>query len=109
VNLKYNNMAAPANKIGTYVWFEATEGSEVGTCPSCQERGVVETICRRCSVIPHWMCCMCYTEGPEGGVCKDCNVDFQEEVEMGECQNCQEAGICGTICNNCEDQCFIFE
>jgi hypothetical protein len=79
--------------VGTNVWFEVTEGSEVGTCPMCLERGVVDALCRRCSVIPVGMCPSCYKEGLEGNVCGDCGVEFQEEVMMGKCQNCQEAGI----------------
>jgi predicted amidophosphoribosyltransferase len=70
---------------------------------------VVKTLCRRCSVLPVGMCPSCYKEGPEGDVCEDCGVKFQEEVMMGECQYCREMGILGIICDNYKDQCFIFE
>jgi hypothetical protein len=86
-----------------------TEGLEVGTCLLCLEEGVVGAHCIRCSDIPTGTYPSCYKEGPAGKMCDDCGVAFWEKVVMGECQNCQEEGIRGTLCYNCKDQGFIFE
>jgi hypothetical protein len=95
--------------MGTHVWFEETVGSELGTCPMCLQRGVVDDLCGACSVLPTGSCPECYEDGLEGVICGECGVAFEGEAMDGHCANCGEMGPCGSLCGNCEDTGSIYE
>ncbi len=112
---RQTNMAPPETKeppSQPQMRFQASEGSEIGTCPRCLKKGLINDYCLPCYKaidVDIGSCDFCNTRGPVGEECSECDGYFEEDVIYGVCKGCHGEGICGCVCTVCEDQSMIFE